>query len=455
MTYRYRIALLFLAGFFIDCINIFMSAIALPDIARQMHLSASTVAWVANSYILGLALAIPLSNWIASLISVRLTFTLSMLLFSFGALFSGMSHDFGWLVLWRFLQGAGGGLLIPPGQALTFSLFQKQERAKVSTLIMVVALIAPAISPTVGGAIVDHISWRWVFWCNIPFSLLTAILALLWIKREKTVTPRPDGVGLVLVTLALTALLSGLSLFAQETHWPLPCGLLALSMLLALRYLRHQRRHADAILDLTLLRNPRLGFSVLIYYAVPGVFTGVNLLNIFYLQQVLNWGARETGMLMMLYAAGSLVSIVAGGRFYNRTGAGRLFLAALLCHALGIALLSWVETTADLPWLIVAYLLMGTGGGLAASCAQTTAMIDFEGAPLARASTLWNLNRQICFSIGAALFTLIFNLLLQHTSATLAYHHTFLIAALLGLLPLLRLHTLNHQPEDLCPAKKR
>ncbi|MCC8379390.1 MULTISPECIES: MFS transporter [Xenorhabdus] len=454
MTYRYRIAFIFLAGFFIDCINIFMSAIALPNISHELNISESNVAWVANSYILGLTLIIPLSTWLASHLGARLTMAASMAIFSVGALLSGLSNDFVSLILFRFIQGIGGGLLIPVGQALTFGLFKKDERAKVSTLIMAVALIAPAISPGAGGVIVDHFSWRWVFLCNIPFSLITALLAILWIKEEKTTARRPDLIGLLLVSLALTVLLFGMSLYAGSTSSWLPLTLAGLGIFFSLLYVRHARSIEHPILDLNVLRNNRMLFSVLVYYAVPGIFTGVNLLNIFFLQQVIGWTASETGLLMILFAGGSFCAMVACGHLYNHIGAARLFCTGLILHAGGLVLLTLVGAEHELLLLVAAYLLMGIGGGISANTAQTTAMLDFEGEHLARASTVWNLNRQMSFSIGAAVFTLLFNLLQQQTTTTSAYHFTFLIAAGLGLLPLLKLIQLSQKTESVCNQKK-
>ncbi|PHM59431.1 MFS transporter [Xenorhabdus sp. KK7.4] len=454
MTYRYRIAFIFLAGFFIDCINLFMSAIALPNISHELNISESNVAWVANSYILGLTLIIPLSTWLASHLGARLTMAASMAIFSVGALLSGLSNDFVSLILFRFIQGIGGGLLIPVGQALTFGLFKKDERAKVSTLIMAVALIAPAISPGAGGVIVDHFSWRWVFLCNIPFSLITALLAILWIKEEKTTARRPDLIGLLLVSLALTVLLFGMSLYAGSTSSWLPFTLAGLGIFFSLLYVRHARSIEHPILDLNVLRNNRMLFSVLVYYAVPGIFTGVNLLNIFFLQQVIGWTASETGLLMILFAGGSFCAMVACGHLYNHIGAARLFCTGLILHAGGLVLLTLVGAEHELLLLVAAYLLMGIGGGISANTAQTTAMLDFEGEHLARASTVWNLNRQMSFSIGAAVFTLLFNLLQQQTTTTSAYHFTFLIAAGLGLLPLLKLIQLSQKTESVCNQKK-
>ncbi|CDG15917.1 MFS transporter [Xenorhabdus doucetiae] len=451
MTYRYRIALIFLLGFFIDCVNIFMSAIALPDIANQMSVSESHVAWVANSYILGLTLIIPISSWLAERFGTRQIMSVSMLLFSLAALFSGLAENFYSLIGWRFVQGLGGGLIIPVGQALTFSLFKQHERAKISTLVMSVALIAPAISPSLGGAIVDHYSWRWVFLSNIPFSLLASILSFIWLgNNEKIVARKPDLKGLLLVSLVLVCLLVGLSAYADSTSQWLPFIALFCGGLFTVFYIRHYRHVQDAILDLAIMKNTRMCFSVWIYHAIPGVFTGVNLLNIFYLQQQLGWSAEKTGSLMILYAVGAFGAILVCGKVYNRLGAYRLFLCGLILHAVGIALLSTINHSHDLFGLVAAYLLMGIGGGIGANTAQTTALIDFAGEQLSRASVIWNLNRQISFSIGAALFTMIFNVLQQKFISTYAYHLTFVLAAILGLLPLIGLNQLKKRVEKVC-----
>ncbi|MDV2080987.1 MFS transporter [Marinobacter xestospongiae] len=452
MTYRYKIAIIFLLGFFIDCINIFMSAVALPDIAQQMSVSESAATWVANSYILGLTLIMPISRWLAQRFGARTTLTISMLVFAGSALGAGNAEHFTMLVFWRFLQGLGGGLLIPVGQALTFDLFKTNERAKISTLIMAVALIAPALSPAAGGVIVDTCGWRWVFLSHIPFSLMAAWLSWRWIDKSKTLAPSPDFRGLILISAALTCLLYGLSVFASANN-PLPPGLaITAGLMFAGIYFRYQRSRPHAIVDLTVLKSPRLSFAVWVYHAIPGVFTGANLLTIFHLQQELGWSASDTGLLMMVYATGALLAIVASGRLYNHAGPQKLFFGSLLLHAGGIASFAVVNHPDDGLWLLLAYGLTGIGGGIAANTAQTTALIDFRSEPLARASVVWNLNRQIAFSAGTVVIAMIFNTLQGSSLAPLAYPMTFLFAALFGLTPLLGLHTLAAKSEYSCQA---
>ncbi|MGC5700159.1 MFS transporter [Pseudomonas sp. NFXW11] len=444
MTYRYKVAVVFLLGFFIDCVNIFMSAVALPSIAAQLQVSSASVAWVANAYILGLTLVIPLSTWLAARFGSRQILCASMLLFSLAALLCGLAEDFLWLVFWRLIQGMAGGLLIPLGQALTFNLFQGAQRARISTLVMAVALLAPALSPTLGGAIVDHASWHWVFLASLPLSLLTALLAGCWIGHETPARPaRPDLRGLLLLSASLGGLLLGLSLYGSghAGYQALP-GLLA-GLLFAALYGRHCRRCPQPIVELRLLKNPRLGLSVGIYHAIPGIFTGVNLLSLFFLQDSLHLSAQHSGQFMLLYALGALLAMLACGRYYNRFGAPRLFAIALVLHSAGIASLCAVDSAADLPLIMLAYLLMGLGGGAGANTAQTTALLDFDGGDTHKASVIWNLNRQMAFSLGAALLLMLNNLLLGWFEVLAAFHLSLLLAALAGLLPLLALGRLN------------
>lgn len=444
MTYRYRIASIFLLGFFIDCINIFMSAIALPAIADDMQISIVSVTWVSNSYILGLTLIIPLSHWLSQRFGIKALMVTSMLMFSLSVALVGYSHSFIELIFWRFIQGVSGGLLIPIGQALTFQYFQGHERSKISTLIMAIALIAPAISPTLGGFIVDVVSWRWVFYSNIPFSLITAFLAFIWVKepspKENAI---PDIKGIILISLIIVSGLFALSAYGEYHSTLLALVIAVLSTIFAVLYYYHYRHHSSPVINLALLKNRNLSLSIFIYYCIPGVFTGVNILAIFYLQQYLKFTAQGTGIFMLLYALGAFISMIISGALYNKLGMKCLFIIALLLHSIGISLLTFVNSNTDIPLLIIAYLIIGVGGGIGANTAQTTALYDFSAKKLVQASVIWNINRQVVFSVGATMVAMLFNLFSLFCLPQTAYSMTFLICALIGILPLTLLLTLK------------
>lgn len=437
MSYRYKIATVFLLGFFIDCINIFMSAIALPNIASSFSVSQSMVAWVTNAYILGLILIMPMSLWLATKLGNQKLLCYSMLLFSISICFIGFSESIYSLIFWRFIQGVAGGLLIPVGQALVYAFFPNQERQRISTLIMAIALIAPAFSPAIGGVIIDSLNWRWVFLSNLPFSLLAAALAWLWIKKTENVSSeKPDIKGLVIFNISLLSLLLSFSFYSDyhNASFALTSFLISVGMLIF--YIRHAKKISHPVLNLELLKNKNLRNAFIVYYAVPGIFTGVNLLNIFNLQLNFGFNAKQTGLFMLLYATGALAAMISGGLLYQRLGKKYLLIIGITLHSLGIFLLFCISSTSPLSFLVIAYLLMGMGGGLSANIAQISSLIDFSGQDLLQGSVLWNINRQVSFSVGTVVLISIYNLM-SGSSDLLRYQHTFLIAALLCLLSLI------------------
>ena len=437
MSYRYKIATVFLLGFFIDCINIFMSAIALPNIASSFSVSQSMVAWVTNAYILGLILIMPMSLWLATKLGNQKLLCYSMLLFSISICFIGFSESIYSLIFWRFIQGVAGGLLIPVGQALVYALFPNQERQRISTLIMAIALIAPAFSPAIGGVIIDSLNWRWVFLSNLPFSLLAAALAWLWVKKTKNVSSeKPDIKGLVIFNISLLSLLLSFSFYSDYHNASFAIMSFLTSVGMLIFYIRHAKKISHPVLNLQLLKNKNLCNAFIVYYAVPGIFTGVNLLNIFNLQLNFGFNAKQTGLFMLLYATGALAAMISGGLFYQRLGKKYLLIIGITLHSLGIFLLFCISNTSPISFLVIAYLLMGMGGGLSANIAQISSLIDFSGQDLLQGSVLWNINRQVSFSVGTVVLISIYNLM-SGSSNLLRYQHTFLIAALLCLLSLI------------------
>ena len=139
---------------------------------------------------------------------------------------------------------------------------------------------------------------------------------------------------------------------------------------------------------------------------------------------------------MILYAAGAVVSMISGGHLYSRIGKKCLFVLGIVLHSLGIFLLYWVSNSAQLSLLVMAYLLMGMGGGLSANIAQISSLMDFKDKDLLQGSVLWNINRQVAFSVGAVVLISIFSLM-PSSNPLSNYQYTFLIASILGLFSLI------------------
>ncbi|CAM2927424.1 MFS transporter [Pseudomonas fluorescens] len=381
MTYRSKVAWIFLLGFALDLVNMFVATVAYPDIARELHASVTQLAWISNAYVLGLTVIIPLSVWLAAIMGERTLIAASLLLFAGASVMVGQAGSIETLIGWRALQGLGGGLLIPVGQAMAYRHYPAAERSQLTASVMSVALLVPALSPALGGLIVDSVSWRWIFYANLPLALLTLLLALLWIKPDAPVTVRPAlDVG---------------SIFKQ-------------------------------------IRSPMLRVAMLVYLFIPGIFIGTSLIAILYLRG-LGYDATHTGALMLPWALASALAIFLSKKRFNRYGPKPLLLAGMALQCIGILLLTKPEPAV----IILAYALMGLGGSLCSSTAQTLAFLDIPAERMGHASALWNINRQVSFCLGAAALSALL-------SALDSFVITFTIAAALTLLPLfavLRLDT--------------
>ena len=391
MAYRTKIAAVYLLSFALDLVNMFAVSIAYPQIGVDLQASVSQLAWIGNAYMLGLTLIILPSVWLAAVVGEKRLLLISLGVFTTATWGVAQATSIETLIGWRLLQGLGGGLLIPVGQAMVYREFRPHERARLTSVILLVALMVPALSPVLGGWVVEATSWRWVFYANLPLALIALILTQCWV-RPVTQSARPAPVRLA--TLA---------------H---------------------------------LLKSPLLRVAMLTYLCIPGIFMGTQLVSILYVHQ-LGYGPAQTGALMLPWALASALGIVLSRYRFNRWGPKPLLLAGMSAQALGIALLIQLQ---DGPlWLPMAlYALMGFGGSLCSSTAQNTAFIDVSAEHMAPASALWNLNRQLSFLLGPALMMGLFSALSSITSTSHAFALCFAIGAgmtLVPLIPALRLNT--------------
>ncbi|MGY6029439.1 MFS transporter [Phytobacter sp. AG2a] len=439
MNYRVRVASVYLLGFFIDLVNMFIANVAYPEIGRHFAAPVSELAWISNGYILGLTLVIPGSSWLAKRIGAKRVFMLSLLVFMVGTAGVAASSAVSQLIAWRCLQGAGGGMLIPIGQTLAYALYPRHQRAKLSSAVMLIALLAPALSPALGGVLVDSVSWRGVFLVSLPLAGLALILAGCWLKpdRKAQITPPFDLFGLLTACCALIQLMLGLTFLGEKNHL-LAGGLLLLSGILVMTiYVRNALKKAHPLLNLRLLKDPLLQTAMLVYQLIPGVFTGVNLIAMFYLQDQLGMPASSVGALMLPWAMASAVAISLTGKRFNRSGPRPLFITGCLVQGLGIGLLAMTADAAEVLTAVTAFTLMGFGGSLCSSTAQSAAFLQIAEQDLADASALWNINRQLSFCAGVTLISLMFTLIAgTGLPSGQVWTLCFLLAAFSAIIPL-------------------
>ncbi|QUT17988.1 MFS transporter [Rahnella inusitata] len=438
MNYRTRVAVVYLLGFFVDLINMFIANVAYPGIARHFQAPVSALAWVSTGYILGLTLVIPLSRWLTARFGARRIFIVSVVIFMLASLGACAAGSLMSLIVWRIVQGLGGGLLIPVGQTLTYALFRSHERARLSAMIMLVGLLAPALSPAFGGMIVDSFSWRWVFVASLPLAMLTWVLALFWLRDEEVKEPagRFELSGFLLAGAALALILPGLTLLGETGDVAMGVFLLLCGLILMTIFVRKSLQQSRPLLELTLIKDPLLRTAMLIYQCIPGIFTGISLIAMLYLQQELHFSAAQAGGLMVPWSLASFVAISVTGKMFNRAGPRALFIPGCLIQGMGIGFLAVLSVTPQ-PWLAVtAFSLMGFGSSLCSSTAQSCAFLQVRQNALADASALWNINRQLSFCLGVTVVSVMLNVLQVYLPQH-AYRLSFIIAAASVLLPVM------------------
>ena len=374
-----RLATLYLLGFALDLVNIFIASVAYPDIGRSLGASVATLAWIGNTYLLGLTLVIPLSVWLASRLGERRLMLLALAGFASASLGCGLAGSAATLIVWRLCQGLAGGLLIPLGQAMAYRNVPASARAGLTARVMLVALIVPAVAPALGGWLVDSLSWRGIFFASVAPALLACVLGC--------------------------------------CYW------------------RDGRARTDALLDLGLLEAPLLRTAMLVYLCVPGAFMGANLVAMLYLQGPLGLSASRAGALMLPWALAAGLAIGLTRRRFNRWGPKSLLLAGMAIQAGGLLWLARSGEGSGFWQLAGAYATMGFGGSLCSSAAQGMALLDVPAARMGHASALWNINRQLAFCLGMAVLGGLLNLL-QARADPAAFVHCFLFAAAFTLLPL-------------------
>jgi MFS family permease len=437
MTYRARVETLYLLGFSLDLVNMFIGTVAYPAIANDLYASVPQLAWIGNAYMLGLTLVIPLGSWLAARLGERRVLCLSLALFMAGAVLAGTAASIEGVIGWRLLQGLGGGLLIPVGQAMAYREYPPADRARLTARIMAVALLVPALSPTLGGLLVEWGSWRGVLLVSVPLAMVALALAAWWVRpREPVVVPALDRRGLLLGSLGLSVLLVALSLLAEPGQRMLGAGLLVVATLVLALYARSARLTDHPVLQWSLLRHASLRLAMLIYLLVPGTFIGTQLVATLLLYRQ-GYGAPAIGGFMLPWAIASACAIATTRHWLPRIGARPLLSAGMGCQALGIVLLIGAQATH--PWLpVLAFALMGLGGSLCSSSAQTLAFQRLADAELLPGSALWNLNRQLSFCLAAALLACVLAVLSSVLPAH-AFPLTLMLAAGMSLLPMLLL----------------
>jgi EmrB/QacA subfamily drug resistance transporter len=312
----WRISAVVIVGSIMSILDTTIVNVALATLGRELHSTIAEIQWVVTGYMLSLAAVIPVTGWAARRFGAKRVYVLSLALFTAGSALCGLATTSTELIVFRVLQGIGGGMILPIGQLMMAEAAGPKRMGRVMSVVAVPAMLAPILGPTLGGLILDNVSWRWIFFVNLPIGAIAIIAALRVLAKSKPApTDSLDFRGLVLMSTGLPLVTYGLAeigvtggFTAVKVVVPILIGA-ALIAAFAVHALRVPR----PLLNLRLYRRPTFASASIAMFCLGAALFGGMILLPLYLQGVRHENVLDTGLLTAPQGLGAaLVMPLAG-----------------------------------------------------------------------------------------------------------------------------------------------
>ncbi|HEY2240690.1 MAG TPA: MDR family MFS transporter [Streptosporangiaceae bacterium] len=393
--------------------------VGLDAIAHDLHTTVSTVQWVMTGYLLSFGMIIPLNGWAIGRFGARTTWLASLALFLAGSVACGLAWNIGSLVAFRVIQGVGGGMLMPVLTTLLIRAAGGRSLGRLMATVSLPAVVVPVAGPIVGGLIVSNLSWRWLFYVNVPICLAGLFLAWRGLPAstatKAAARPRLDLIGLGLLSPGLAAVLYGLAQVSIHHGFghlaviiPLAAGLLALAAFIVRA--RWERGGTQPVIDLRLFRvRSFTGAASLMFVAGLAMYGALLLIPLYY-QQVRGASALTAGLLLVPQGLGSLLPRTIAGKLTDRIGPRPVILCGMALAALGTLPFAMAGPHTSEVLLSAGLFVRGAGLAAATIAVMATAFTGLTPAQVPHASSATRILQQVGGSFGTAVLTVILEL---------------------------------------------
>jgi EmrB/QacA subfamily drug resistance transporter len=388
-------------------------SVALHQLATSLHVSVSTIQWVTTGYMLALGVTVPLSTWALARFGGKRVWMFALTVFLIGSIGSSLAWDASSLIAWRVVQGLGGGLMMPVMVTLVMQAAGGRALGRTVAWVSLPALLGPILGPLVGGAIITNLSWRFMFWVNVPFCVVGLILAGLYLAKDppSASAPRPrlDVVGLALIGPGIAALILGLS-NAGSAHgfdhvdviaW------LAIGVACLVAFTVYALRRRDPLVDIRLLAVRSVGSSSSVLFLSGFSLFGAMLLLPLYYQEVRGVSALTAGLMLVPQGVGTLISRQIAGPLTDRIGSRSIAAVGFIIVAAATVPFCFIDATSN-SWLLALWLLLrGIGLGAVTMPVMTASYVGLDRSQIAHSSVLTRTAQQIGGSFGTAVLAVI------------------------------------------------
>ena len=404
-------------------------AVALHTLATDLDTSVATIQWVTTGYLLAMAVTIPITGWAQRTLGSKRLWMLALTLFLVGSVLSSLAWSPASLIAFRAVQGVGGGVMLPLMSTLVMQAAGGKALGRIMSVVSLPAVLGPIVGPVLGGLILQHLHWSWMFWVNVPFCLAGLVLAAIVLPADGPVRRAPlDAVGFALMAPGLVGVLWGLSNTSKAGGFgrtdalvPLVAGFVLLAAFVAWAL----RRRARALVDLLLLRHWPLASSSLLLFLSGITLYGAMLLLPLYFQEMRGATVLQAGLLLIPQGLGTFASRSLAGRLSDTMGARWLVAAGFAIVALGTLPFAFVGAHTSYLLLMAALLVRGVGLGAVTMPLMALGFRGLDRSQVPDASIITRIAQQVGGSFGTSVLAVILTGSLTAASSPAALEGAF------------------------------
>lgn len=421
-----RIALVLVVGMIMATLDQTIVNVAINKLSDEFDAGLSTIQWVATGYALALGAVVPTSAWLVGRFGAKRLYLTAITAFALGSLLAGLAWNIESLIAFRVIQGASGGLLMPVAMVILLRAAGPEQLGRLMSTLGLAILVGPLLGPVIGGYFIDEMSWRWMFFVNLPLGVLVLVLAARVVPDDAPEPPRPlDWRGLLLMSPGLALVIYGVSAAGESAGFATPAVLVPILVGIGLivAFVRRSLTTATPLVDLRVLRNRTTGISAVVLAVFACGYFGSMLLLPLYFQVVRGESALMAGALGIPVALASGLAMQVGGRLIDRVPPGRYLPVSITMALTGFGLFV-SQLDADTPYWVLgaAMLLMGAGGGGTMMPLITTATRPLSREQQPAGSTVLNMISTTSTAIGTAVISVALGALLPVTGGLQALH---------------------------------
>lgn len=431
-------------SFFMESVDSTVINTAIPAMSRSLNVEPVDLKVALISYLVSLAIFIPISGWISDKFGTKRVFMTSLLVFTVGSLWCGFSEGLTELIIARFFQGMGGALGLPVGRLIIVKTFGRKNLISMMTRVVTIGAIGMMLGPVIGGFITHYFSWHWIFWINVPVGILAWLMAKYFLEAmEPCGVPPLDKLGFVLFATGLATFTFGLSALSESianTH--LSISVLIISIGLFIAYMVHSRHRLHPIVKIDLLSIRTFRVSVLGNLISRLGFGGVPFLVPLLLQIEFAYPAELSGLLMAPTAFGVLFAKSLALPLLRLGGYKKALIVNTCCVAL--SLWAYLFVDASTPVVVIGLLTFSFGFIMALqySFMNSLAYADIDAKDYSAANSIVSTLQQVAMSFGVAISALFIRLFSYLHSGklmltTMVFHQTFFAIGLITLVSIL------------------